>query len=105
MAEGRSLKEKKELLLQNTFLKIDKVYSRGLYSFIEEKPAYSEEMDKLEERIHHLVVSGACDAIVESGKSKIFKGYYFFLCDNDMFYRLLTGEQIWSELRQSNKDE
>ena len=57
MAEGKSLKEKKELLLQNTFLKIDKVYSKGLYTFIEKKPAYSEEMDKLEERIHHLVVS------------------------------------------------
>ena len=57
MAEGKSLREKKELLLKSTFLKIEKVYSKGLYTFIEKKSAYSDELTKLEERIHHLVVS------------------------------------------------
>ena len=58
MAEGKSLREKKELLLQSTFLEIDKVYRRGLYGFIEKNPAYNDELKKLEDRIHRLVVSG-----------------------------------------------
>ena len=57
MAEGKSLKEKKELLLKSTFLKIDRIYCKGLYNFIEKKPAYYDELEKLEDRIHHLVLS------------------------------------------------
>ena len=56
-------------------------------------------MDKIYSQ--HLIVSGECESMVESGKSEIFKGYFYFLCDNDLFYRLLTSEQIWVELRQS----
>ena len=57
MAQGKSLKEKKELLLNSTFLKIDRIYCKGLYNFIEKKPAYYDELEKLEDRIHHLVLS------------------------------------------------
>lgn len=57
MAKGKSLREKKDLLLKSTFLKIDKVYNKGLYAFVEKKPAYLDELEKLEERIHHIVVS------------------------------------------------
>ena len=57
MAEGKSLREKKELLLKSTILKIEKLYSKGLYSFIEKKPAYYDELNKIEDKIHHLVVS------------------------------------------------
>lgn len=57
MAEGKSLKEKKELLLKNALLKIEKVYSKGLYGFIEEKPVYYDELEKIEDRVHHIVIS------------------------------------------------
>ncbi|MGI9533612.1 MAG: hypothetical protein ACR2NW_01575 [Thermodesulfobacteriota bacterium] len=57
MAEGKSLKEKKELLLKNTQNKIDRVYCKGLYNFIEKKPAYYDELEKIEDRIHHIFIS------------------------------------------------
>ena len=53
----KSLREKKDLLLKSTFLKIDRVYNTGLYAFIEKKPTYLDELEKLEERIHRIVVS------------------------------------------------
>ena len=57
MAKGSSIREKKELLLNGTFKKIGQLYTEGLYSFIESKPAYSEEIEKLEEKIKFICSS------------------------------------------------
>lgn len=57
MASGSSIREKKELLLDSTFKKIGQIYSGGLYEFIESKPAYYEELIKLEEKIDYICSS------------------------------------------------
>ena len=57
MAKGSSIREKKELLLDSTFKKIGQLYSQGLYSFIESKPVYIEEITRLEEKIHYICIS------------------------------------------------
>ena len=57
MAKGSSIREKKELLLDSTFKKIGLIYSNGLYDFIQSKPAYIEELDKLEEKIRFICSS------------------------------------------------
>lgn len=57
MAKGSSIREKKELLLGSTFMKIGRIYTEGLYNFIESKPAYSEELEKLEEKIKFICSS------------------------------------------------
>ncbi len=51
--------------------------------------------------MRHLISSGECASLVEAGRSKSFKGYYYFLCENDVFYRLLTPAQIRGRLRKS----
>ena len=57
MAKGSSIREKKELLLDSTFKKIGQIYSYGLYEFIESKPAYYEELNKLEDKIRFICSS------------------------------------------------
>ena len=57
MAKGSSIREKKELLIGSTFKKIGLIYQEGLYNFIESKPAYNEEIIKLEEKIHYICTS------------------------------------------------
>lgn len=57
MARGSSISEKKEQLLSSTFNKIGLIYKEGLYGFIESKPAYYEELDKLEEKIKYICSS------------------------------------------------
>ena len=57
MAKGSGIREKKELLLDSTFKKIGLIYSNGLYDFIQSKPAYIEELDKLEEKIRFICSS------------------------------------------------
>jgi len=54
VAKGSSIREKKELLLDSTFKKIGLIYHEGLYGFIESKPAYNEELVKLEEKIQYI---------------------------------------------------
>ena len=54
MATGSSIREKKEQLLESTFRKIGLIYREGLYDFIESKPAYIEELVKLEEKIRYI---------------------------------------------------
>ncbi len=57
MAKGSSIREKKELLLDSTVKKIGLIYKDGLYNFIESKPAYYEELDKLEDKIRFICIS------------------------------------------------
>lgn len=57
MAKGSSIREKKELLVDSTFKKIGLIYGKGLYDFIESKPAYYEELVKLEEKIQYICSS------------------------------------------------
>ena len=57
MAKGSGIREKKELLLDSTFKKMGLIYSNGLYDFIQSKPAYIEELDKLEEKIRFICSS------------------------------------------------
>ena len=54
---GSSIREKKEQLLESTFKKIGLIYREGLYDFIESKPAYIEELVKLEEKIRYICAS------------------------------------------------
>ena len=57
MAKGKSLKAEKQLLLNKTLERINKLYHPGLYEFIEQKPVYNEEIQKLEKKIHIIVES------------------------------------------------
>jgi len=54
VAKGSSIREKKELLLNRTFQQIGLIYREGLYSFIESKPAYNEELEKLEVKMGYI---------------------------------------------------
>ena len=57
MAKGISLRAEKQLLLNKTLERISKLYHPGLYEFIEQKPVYNEELQKLEKKIHNIIES------------------------------------------------
>ena len=57
MAKGSSIREKKQQLLERALLKISLIYREGLYGFIESKPTYNEELEKLEQKIQYICSS------------------------------------------------
>ena len=54
MAKGSSIREKKLQLLERAFKKIILNYREGIYGFIESKPAYNDELEKLEQKIQFI---------------------------------------------------
>lgn len=73
MAKGSSIREKKHQHLDRTFQKISLIYLNGLYGFIESRPTYNEELEKLEQKIQYICSSDMKS--IEELKKELVKFY------------------------------